>query len=211
MAEKPSKPVLVDVEARVRGNTGPAAFAGAILVFFGYFWFSGAGETDAGSAVPGQNMLVFTLRLGGLLMIAIAVWCSIGVPLALLLDAALSVVIGAFIVLSAGLIAAGNGVAVAPVIYVICGAIIITTGVRDLADYRRLPAEEEGGDNDAHEETVEELAAANESLIGQDGLADPPPAADPSVKRTGRRSAKSRPASDRRAANLGNRDYRAGS
>ena len=152
----------IDVVARVRSNTGSAAFVGALLIVYGFFWFRGPGETDTGPLLVGSTMFHWTLRLGGILLITIAVWCSIGVPIALLLHTILSALVGALLAVSGALMMIGGGFGVewiGYVIYIICGVTLITTGVQDFRDYCRLPSEDEA---DRLDDAVDALAAFDE-------------------------------------------------
>jgi hypothetical protein len=174
---KPSqdKPKVIDVEACVRGNTGSAALSGALLMVFGFFWFEGA--TGSGTFLLGDTIFHWTLRMGGLMMIVAAAWCSIGVPVALLVDAMLSIFIGLLLILSAVLMTIGGGLAFSYPIYAICGAIFITYGVRDLRDYRGFPVSED--EDDEAREVSEKFAALGEPTEGPPRISPLPPTGDP--------------------------------
>ncbi|UCE61157.1 MAG: hypothetical protein JSU63_05290 [Phycisphaerales bacterium] len=130
-----------DVSARVRANTGAAAFTGALLVVIGFFWFDGPLDSDVGLLRAGNTLFLWALRLGGLALIGVAVACSIGVRLALLLHGLTSSLIGIFVVLSAILMMIGDGIGLDCLVFAVCGVMILTTGMRDWADFRKLPSE----------------------------------------------------------------------
>jgi hypothetical protein len=65
----------------------------------------------------------------------------------------LSILIGLLLGLSAVLLTVGEGLAIAYPAYVVCGAIFITYGVRDLKIYRTFPPEE-GEDESAEAGTA---------------------------------------------------------
>lgn len=176
MDSSPPKPAVIDVQARVRANTGSAALTGALLVVFGFFWFGGAVVGETGLLATGKDLLLYTLRLGGLLMIAIAVWCSIGIPIALLFDGVICAVIGVFIVIGAVLMMIGGGVVLGPALCVVCGVTIITTGVRDWVDYCQLPSDVE--ETDAQGDSVDASVDFDEPLPDSGFPFSPPGAVD---------------------------------
>ena len=68
---------ILDLGASVRSNTGGAALAAGLLIFFGFIYPI---EPAAGSGLfyTGQSLLFFALRLGGLAMVGVSVWLSFG-------------------------------------------------------------------------------------------------------------------------------------
>ncbi len=172
MTTPQSSSKIVDVEACVRGNTGSAALCGGLLVFFGFFFDFGG----ASGSVLGDTLFHWTLRAGGLLMITAAVWCSIGVPVALLLDAVLLILIGVLLTISAVLMTVGGGIALPYPVYVICGVILITYGIRDLRDYRRFPSEDDVFDA---QESDEDSLAFGEPVERASLVSPLPPAGEP--------------------------------
>jgi len=131
----------IDPEVRVRSNTGAAAFTGALLAVIGFFWFSGPLDTDLGLLLAGKRLLHSTLCMGGLLMIAIAAWCSIGAPIALLMHAIFGCVIGILLITSAVLMLTADGFIIGSLLAAVFGIILITMGLRDFHDFRGLPVE----------------------------------------------------------------------
>ena len=126
------------VEAQVRANAGPAGLVAGLLIFFGFFWFGGAVGTTL--FVNADLLFRTTLCLGGLAMVGVAIWSSVGAVPALLADAIVRVVIGVLLVISAVLMLAAAGLALNPCIYIVCGAILVTYGLRAWREYRHLAA-----------------------------------------------------------------------
>ena len=136
MSQPESTTGVVDVEARVRANTGRAALIAGLLIFFGFFWFDGA----MGSALFVKADLLFrvTLCLGGLAMVGVSIWSSIGVPAAFLADAIVRTVIGVLVTSSAILMAVAAGPTLSNCAYVVCGVMFVTYGLRAWREYRQL-------------------------------------------------------------------------
>ncbi|MCH7995192.1 MAG: hypothetical protein IIB57_12220, partial [Planctomycetes bacterium] len=85
---------ILDLGASVRSNTGGAALAAGLLIFFGFIYLA---EPVAGA---GLSLVYYTLRYGGLAMVAVSVWLSFGHLPALAADAAVSILVGALIALA---------------------------------------------------------------------------------------------------------------
>ncbi len=154
----------MDAEGNVRHHTGAAALAGALLIFFGFFYLA----KPAGSDLYGKAGIVFfhTLRFGGLAMVAVAVWLSLGHLLALIVDAAVSVVVGVlFIVTGVVMIIDGGGM-LQTLINVVCGTMFMATGLQYRREYQQL-ARLYGGDEDLTEEDVDILSAPEDSPLTQ--------------------------------------------
>ena len=134
-AKQYGKPV--NVEARVRRNVGSAGLAAGLLIFFGFFQL--VKPTEGG--VGGYAALVFyhTLRFGGPAMAAVAVWSSLGHPLALFFDAVVSCLIGAILILSGVLMAIGGGSLLPTLLMVVCGALFVSAGLRNSRDFLQFP------------------------------------------------------------------------
>ncbi|MBN4058999.1 hypothetical protein JYU10_00855, partial [bacterium AH-315-J04] len=92
---------FIDVEARVRGNTTPAALTSGMLIFFGFMMFDG--PTGEGMFLAGGTLFHYALQLGGLAMVAVAVMSAIGTPYALFTDAIVSGLVGLSLCASAAL------------------------------------------------------------------------------------------------------------
>ncbi|MFQ5591917.1 MAG: hypothetical protein ACE5HE_12195, partial [Phycisphaerae bacterium] len=181
---------VIDVEACVRSNTGSAALTGALLVFFGFFWFGGV--SGSGTLLIGDTLFHWTLRAGGLLMIGVAVWCSIGVPIALLVDAMLSLLIGVLLIVSAAMLLAGGGFKLSYPVYAVCGVIFITYGLRDWREYRRFPAD----DAETEADTSDEAKIADAEPLEQPSFVSPLPSAGDQLQERRRPSASPRTGSD---------------
>ncbi len=157
---------VIDVEARVRSNATRAGLIAGVLILVGFFVLTGA--------IPGSHsLLLYTVRLGGLAMVCIAVWSSIGHPLALLADAVACCVIGLLLLLCAILFTKADGVTLNGVLCVVCGVLFVSSFVRGVREYRALPP---GDDADESAEPAE---------VGEPTEGSPPA---PSVRTAGRRS-----------------------
>ena len=68
---------ILDLGASVRSNTGGAALATGLLIFFGFIY---PFEPVAGSGLvyAGQSLIFFSLRVGGLAMVVVSVLLAFG-------------------------------------------------------------------------------------------------------------------------------------
>ena len=123
-----------DIAALVRRNTVSAFIGAACLIYFGFYR----------SAVPnvtslftfGDALFVYTLRIGGVAMISIAVGCLTGRIVFLLLDALASIPIGSGLIVSAVLMMAGSGdVSFDFLLYIVFGGMFISAGLRNGRSY----------------------------------------------------------------------------
>jgi hypothetical protein len=162
---------VVDVEQRVRQNTGSAGLAAGLLIFFGFFYI--VKPTDDGLWAYAALAFYHTLRFGGLAMAAIAVFSSLGQPLALLLDAVVSCLIGALLILTGVLMAIGGGDLLQPFISIVCGAMFVSAGLRNGRDFSHFPAETEV--QEEFDPAAEEVASVLKHQPKEDQPADAPP------------------------------------
>jgi len=123
----------IDPFERARANTGPAAFAAGLLLFFGFFYLSVPSPDDWFSRAG--LVFVYTLRVGGLAMVAIAVWSAIGHPPVLLADCMVSCLIGLLAIVTGIVMILDGGGIVQTLINVILGAMFIGAGLRSGRDY----------------------------------------------------------------------------
>ena len=123
---------------RVRQNVAPAAIGAAFLLYFGFLHLTEPTGTD----VFGRASWVFyhTLRLGGLAMAAIALWCMLGRSIALAVDAVITVLIGGLLILTGLAMAVDGGAMVQTIINIVCGGMFISSGFRNWRDYRFFSA-----------------------------------------------------------------------
>lgn len=156
---------VVDVATRVRQNVGSAGLQAGILLLFGFFYFGGASGT--GAFLAGDSLFQGALRLGGFVMLGIAIACSIGVRPAMAADAVATVLIGAAIVIGSILMLVGGLSFLNGMIYLLCGGSLIAAGLRTGREYLRLPPEL--GDD---EETDDEGVAALELPVDEDQPVD---------------------------------------
>ncbi|MFQ5463205.1 MAG: hypothetical protein ACE5E5_11340 [Phycisphaerae bacterium] len=120
---------IADLEERVRSNMQPAAITAGLLILFGFFAY---GMPEGDTLFSKANLwLVYALRIGGIAMVIVAIWSSIGHGFALLADAVVSMAVGAVLVVTGVLMLIDGGGALQNVIIVICGIFFTTTGIRN--------------------------------------------------------------------------------
>ena len=125
-----------NVAARVRQNIAPAAIGAVFLLYFGF----GRLAKPTGAELFDRASWVFyhTLRMGGPAMAAVAFWSLLGQPVTLAVDAVVTLLIGALLILTGLAMAIGGGDTVQTMINVICGGMFITSGQRNGKAYRLL-------------------------------------------------------------------------
>lgn len=119
---------------RVRQNVAPAAIGTAFLLYFGFFVMAEPTGWDVYHRAAW--VLYHTLRLGGLAMGAIAIWCILGQSIALVVDAVITVLIGSLLILTGLAMKVDGGDRVQTIINVVCGGMFISSGVRNWKEYR---------------------------------------------------------------------------
>ncbi len=125
---------ITDLEERVRSNMQPAAISAGLLILFGFFAFA---VPDGDSLFAKANLwLILALRLGGICMVVVAIWSSIGHGFALLADAITSVAVGAVFVVTGIVMVIDGGGALQNLIIVICGIFFTTAGIRNGQAFR---------------------------------------------------------------------------
>ncbi len=124
-----------EIASRVRQNAWSAAVAAACLLLFGFF---------AGFAIPivtnlftlGDAVFNYTLRFGGVLMVAVVIGSLSGWVTALLMDAVVSVAIGVLLAFSGVAMIVGGGVITLNyILYVIFGVMFVSSGIRNWREY----------------------------------------------------------------------------
>ncbi len=127
----------LDLETQVRQKTGVAAWAAALLIFFGFFWFE---VVEGGGWAAG--LFVYTLRLGGLAMVGVAVCLALGQPIALVADAVVSILIGVIVIVTSVLMVVFGGWAwpslIQALINIACGSTLASSGLACWYYYRAL-------------------------------------------------------------------------
>jgi hypothetical protein len=118
-----------DISLRVRRNAGSAALAAACLIYFGFFQLAKPVGNDLFAIA--SLVFVYTLQIGGVLMAMVVLPSLLGHPMALLLDAVVSVGIGVLFVLTGVAMLLGGGDAIQTVLNVIFGAMFFSAGVRN--------------------------------------------------------------------------------
>lgn len=180
---------ILDVEASVRQNAARAGLMAGLLIFFGFFWFEGA--VGSPMFLKTHAFFVGTLKLGGLAMVGVAVWSSIGSPAALIADAATCLLVGGAVAISAILFVISGGLSVESVIYLVCGASIGSSGIRDVRAYRELPLDEESDADDQCEETDDVSRRARPRALAESMPSQSVPRRDKDVKRQPARRSRS--------------------
>ncbi|MCH7925682.1 MAG: hypothetical protein IIC51_09130 [Planctomycetes bacterium] len=153
---------ILDLGASVRSNTGGAALAAGLLIFFGFIYLA---EPVAGS---GLSLVYYTLRYGGLAMVAVSVWLSFGHLPALAADAAVSIVVGALIALAGALMLIGGFWWVQALIILVSGGTFLTGGLRNGRDFLDMWRIETADDKDDEEEDLAALSASADSPLASD-------------------------------------------
>lgn len=128
------------ISRRVRTNALPAAIAAALMIYFGYYQFF----ADQGGGLRGLagGVFVWTLRIGGISMALIAVWCMMGHLLALAVDGIVSVTIGVLLALTGIGLLISNQDATQLIINCVCAWLFIGAGMRNWREYRLLSGKE---------------------------------------------------------------------
>ena len=144
----------IDVDARIRQNIGSAGLAAALLIFFGFFWVDAPTGADWWSAAG--RVFLLTLKIGGLAMAGVAIWCSFGEPLALLCDSIVSCAIGVILAGTGLVMLLDGGGYFQPAVNIVCGVLFLSAGLRNGRDYLSFPAVYDDDD----EETADELVAS---------------------------------------------------
>ncbi len=157
-----------DVESRVRRNASAAGFLAGLFILFGFCGVIGP-PSGEGLFYYGDSLFQFTLRLGGIALVVVAVWSSIGTPAALAADAFTSIAIGIGLMAGAVLMVVGNGSILTNLLYFVCGIIFITSGLRLWSEYSSLPREKK-----VHIEEVDipDDLAGSEPAALDDAMAD---------------------------------------
>ncbi len=122
------------VASRVRSNTLWAGIAAALMLYFGWGeWLIPAKGALYETAARG---LIYTLKVGGVLLAIAAAVCLSGLRIGLLLDGVLSAAIGVSLALT-GIIMFAHGDSPG-ILYAIFAVLFIVAGHRALAEWRAL-------------------------------------------------------------------------
>lgn len=126
----------LNAAAIVRRNAGPAALAAALMIYFGFFSLLYPTGSDLFSICG--KILYFTLRIGGVAMAIVALWCMVGQRHALLADAVASVIIGGLLIATGiGMFVDGGG-AMQSVLYVVFGGMFVSAGRHNWHHYSSI-------------------------------------------------------------------------
>ncbi len=158
------RPYGKSIEGFVRSNAGSAALAAGLLIFFGFFQLDVQTGTDLFSKAG--TVFVYTLRIGGLAMAMVAVWCCFGQPLALFVDAIVSIIIGALMLVTSGLMLYDGGMGIQTILSMMCSLLFLSAGLRNGRDFFAFASDEP---EDAATTTTAAASAEGTPLAGQLG------------------------------------------
>ncbi len=128
------------IAARVQGNTYSAGLAAACLLVFGFYGFALPRVTDIGTF--GDALSTWNLRIGGLLFAAVALLSRSGALPVLIVDAVVSSLVGAVMIVASALMASGWGaVTLNNMLYFLFGGLFLVEGFRNGRDWRLLSRE----------------------------------------------------------------------
>lgn len=133
-----------DDKQRVRRNAGSAAIAAVCMLYYG---FERMGEPTGTDLFSKANLVFFyTLRIGGIVMALLAIWCWIGHTTALIVDAVVSIGLGALFALTGvGMLIDGGGM-FQSVLNVLFGWMFYAAGVNNWSTYREITSNPAGHD-----------------------------------------------------------------
>ncbi|MCH8149191.1 MAG: hypothetical protein IH987_14615 [Planctomycetes bacterium] len=167
MASEAGSGRIIDLGTSVRSNTGGAAIAAGLMIFFGFIFLD---EPAGGSGwySVGASLLFLALRVGGLVMVGVSAWLSLGHLPALAADAAASIVLGAMIALAGGFMLIDGGWWVQSLVILVSGGSFLTSGLRNGRDFLDMWRIETADDQDDEEEDVAVLSASKDSPLVSD-------------------------------------------
>lgn len=137
-----------DPTTRVQDNIKSAAVAAGFLLFFGFFYDLQIPAGDDLFSVA-NAVFVYTLRIGGLLMVGITVWSAIGHPPALLCDGIVCSLIGLCFIGTGLAMVVGGGGWLQTFINVVCGTMFVTSGLRNGRDYLQFAPAPQTSENES--------------------------------------------------------------
>lgn len=118
-----------------RAHASSAAIAAGLMLYFGYVQF--AIPTATGLFEWCNLVLVYTLRIGGVAMAAVAVALFVGLRSALVADGLVSIVSGGVFILTGVGMILGGGVVLQTLINVAVGYMFIRAGIASAAAFFR--------------------------------------------------------------------------
>ncbi|MHC5110886.1 MAG: hypothetical protein ACYTHJ_13535 [Planctomycetota bacterium] len=128
-----------DVGSRARMNTQASAFTAGMMILFGYFYFL-IPESPSNLVENANVWFVYALRIGGLLMVAVAVLCSLGHSLGLLMDAIISTTVGVVLLATGVIMLFDGGITLECAAIGFAGVMLGTAGLRIGRDYLQFAA-----------------------------------------------------------------------
>lgn len=176
MASEAGSGRIIDLATSVRSNTAGAAISAGLMIFFGFIFLD---EPSAGSGwySVGASLLFFALRVGGLVMVGVSAWLSLGHLPALAANAAASIILGAMIALAGGFMLIDGGWWLQSLVILVSGGSFLTSGLRNGRDFLDMWRIQTADDQDEKEEDVAVLSAPDDSPLVSDlarGKAVPP-------------------------------------
>jgi hypothetical protein len=160
--------------ATVRRSAVWTVVAASIMLVYGFFHFAEPSEllADTRAAVGWWGML-YTLRVGGVLLLLSAVACLIGWPFALLLDAVVTAVAGVCLALSGVLLLSLH--TIESYLLIAFGALFVHSAFKSWREYRSVRPPGPGAGADASGAAAELRPEA----APEDRLGGPPAAGTP--------------------------------
>ena len=170
MHDSDSHMAPVDTRSYTRRSAGSAAIAALLMCAYGYGRLA-APEPD--SLFNWCNLIFYyTLRIGGVGLAVVAVWCWIGHVVALAGHGVLSLLVGiSFMLTGVGMLVDGGGTFNSVIITVV-GWSFTATGVRDLRAFRYSGSQPSSGDQGDIEPSMRKTTPS----VAREPLPTPPPA-----------------------------------
>ncbi len=132
--------------SRVRQNVFPAGVAALILLYFGFAVFEFQAVKD--TFTLGDTLFNYTIRIGGIALAILAAASLSGRAVVLLADAFVSILVGAGLILGGLLMMAGGAMTTGYFLYLIFGGLFVSSGMRNLRDYRKISGDSGGASRD---------------------------------------------------------------
>lgn len=146
--------IQTDDKQRVRRNAGSAAIAAVFMLYFGFERLSEPTITDLFSKA--NWVFYHTVRIGGVAMAAIAVWSWIGHTSALIVDAVVSIVIGALFALTGVCMLIDGGGMFQTILNGVFGWMFYAAGVNNWSTYQEIKSN--NTDNDMFSTHTREIS-----------------------------------------------------
>lgn len=131
-----AQPIRRNVAQEVRGNAFWAAIAAALFLCYSFGTGLSVPEGETGAWAIGGHILVWTLKIGGIGFVVIALICAAGLIWGLLVDAIFSLLAGFGLILSGAMQYSDGGNAT--LLHIIFGVVFLAAGKRLWGEYQTL-------------------------------------------------------------------------